>query len=216
MTFRFTKSKAPAQLRDWIRQSEPVTGKVWKELPGEVKSAVRTRLHTDQRGFCCYCYTLVTDDDASHIEHMEPQSDGNRFDWDNLALACEGGNRSGNPAHCDHAKQDQNLHTVHAYRAPVVRCVRLRSTGKLTVDGEARRDVEDVLNLNARHLQRIRQGALSSAALHALKSGKRQGKSRKSRLVQQLIDDLRRRKNEPIEYQPLIEGWLERRLRQED
>ncbi|WP_428265914.1 retron system putative HNH endonuclease [Haliangium sp.] len=212
MSASFRKRREPKELRAWKRQSEPLTDKGWNELEQDAKRAVRTRLHRDQGGLCCYCYVRIGDDSTSHIEHVAPQSEHNRFDWENLALACEGGNDSGAPAHCDHAKDQTALEVVHPYKAPVSRYVRLRKgTGALQVKPEATHDVVVVLQLNRKHLQRLRRSALA-AALQDLEDDKRRREEWKARPLQQALDDLRQRR-EPIDYQPLIEAWLEQRLR---
>lgn len=210
MSFRFDKSKEPTHLRAWIRKHEPVAARSWEELPTKVKDAMRARLHRDQRGLCCYCYARIKDDHTSHVEHVSPQSNDNRFDWDNLALACDGGNLRNNPAHCDHAKGQTALDTVHPYKAPVSRVVTLRELGRLDVDENARRDVEQVLNLNARHLQRQREGALRAVLKLLLKRQRADGGFRR-RDMEQTLTELRNRR-EPLDYQPLIEDWLERHL----
>jgi uncharacterized protein (TIGR02646 family) len=213
VSFRFDKSKEPAELRVWIRKSEPLSGRIWEELPTAVKDAIRARLHRDQRGLCCYCYARVTDDHISHVEHVAPQNSDNRFDWDNLALACDGGNQGKNPAHCDHAKGQTSLDTVHPYKAPLSRFVTLRDKGRLSVVEAARRDVEQVLNLNARHLQRQRE-SVREALIAMLQRRKRPDESWRPQDIAQALNMLRSR-GEPIDYQPLIEDWLERRLRRD-
>ncbi len=212
MSFRFNKSKEPTELRAWIRENEPVAERSFDDLR-ETKNPVRTRLHRDQCGLCCYCYVRVNDDYISHIEHVVPQNSDNRFDWDNLALACDGGNQRNNPPHCDHAKGQTTLDTVHPYKAPVSRFVTLRDKGRLSVDDAAQRDVEQVLNLNARHLQRQRE-SVREALISALQRRKRPDSEWRRRDMEQTLDTLRSR-GELIDYQPLIVAWLERRLRRD-
>lgn len=212
MSFRFEKSKEPTELRAWIRDNEPVAGRIWDELPTEVKDAIRARLHRDQRRLCCYCYAVIKGDHTSHVEHVSPQRNDNRFDWDNLALACDGGNQGKNPPHCDHAKGQTALDTVHPYKNPVSRFVTLRLQGNLDVAETARRDVNEVLNLNANHLQRQRESALK-AVITVLQRRKRRDEWRRQDMEQALAT--LRSRNSLLDYQPLIEGWLERRLRRE-
>jgi uncharacterized protein (TIGR02646 family) len=211
MTLRFAKSKEPSQLRAWIRSSEPIADRSWEDLRGEPKDAARTRLHRDQQGLCCYCYSRIPDDHTSHIEHVEPQNSHNRFDWENFALACEGGNQTGNPAHCDHGKDQSRLDVIHPYKAPVMQFVTLREQGKLgVIDDAARRDVDEVLNLNAAHLQRQRESA-RQAVVAKLARGKRRDEEWRRLDLEQILDKLRQL-GAPIAYQPLLEAWLERRL----
>ena len=178
---------------------------------GSAKDSVRARLYTDQHGLCCYCYVRIANDHTSHIEHVEPQSNENRFDWENLALTCEGGNQSGAPAHCDHGEGQEPLDIIHPYRSPVSRFVALRHSGTSKVDEQAERDVDTVLNLDARHLRRLRESALK-AALSDLARGKRRQESWQPGRLQSRLGELQRW-TEPLDYQPLIEAWLEPRLR---
>jgi uncharacterized protein (TIGR02646 family) len=213
MTRPFTKKHAPSQLQAWLRENAPVTERSWEELSTEAKAALRERLHEDQNGLCCYCYVNVACDEDSHIEHVEPQSPKNRFDWQNLALACDGGNQHGNPAHCDHAKRQQRLDAVHPYKAPVIRFVHLRgATGELAIDDKAaRRDVDEVLNLNARRLQSLRRSALQ-VALADLQQSRRRRENWSPEHLARSLAELQRRTT-PLDYQPLLEDWLQRRLR---
>lgn len=208
MTFRFhEKGKAPKPLREWLAdQSDP---QPWEALPTEVKAALRRRLERDQLGFCCYCYVRVKGDHRDHIEHIEPQSDQSRFDWSNLALACEGGSAAGEEPHCDHSKGDQVLNCVHPYRNPVTLNARLRSSGKLAVDDPtARGDVEDVLRLNARRLVGARKAALT-AALSPMPLNRR-GRRHTEWRSRDLAEALRELPTES-DYAPLVGAWLERR-----
>ena len=213
MSFRFDKSKELTEFRVWIRKSEPLSGRIWDELPTVVKDAIRARLHRDQRALCCYCYAIVKDDHTSHVEHVVPQNSDNRFDWDNLALACDGGNKGKNPSHCDHAKGQTTLDTVHPYKAPVTRFVTLRDKGRLSVVEAAQRDVEQVLNLNTPHLQRQRE-SVREALIAALQRRKRPDEPWRPQDIAQALGKLRSRRD-LIDYQPLIEDWLERRLRRD-
>ena len=219
--FRFEKSKtAPSAFRTWVRENQPTSERAWNELDGDAKTALRTRLHIDQRELCCYCYTRIADDHTSHIEHIEPQSRDNRFDWQNLALACEGGNLSGHAPHCDHAKGHQPLREVHPYTAPVNRLVHLGSKGQLKMRtdieiGEEvwRHDIEDVLALNASHLQRLRRAAWQAATAD-LSPGKRRRADWRAADLDRILEELRARE-QLMDYQPLIEDWLAHRLRRE-
>ena len=212
MTLPFNKKHAPSQLQTWIRASEPTADRSWRDLPAEVKAALRERLHEDQRGLCCYCYVTVRCDPDSHIEHVEPRSPDNRFDWQNLALACDGGNKHGDGEHCDHAKGQQRLEVVHPYRAPVIRFVRLRGTGALALTSEAaRHDIDGVLKLNARRLQSLRRSVLQSA-LADLTQPRRRRASWTPQQLDKSLAELQRRPT-PLDYQPLLQAWIERRLR---
>jgi uncharacterized protein (TIGR02646 family) len=210
MTPPFTKRHAPPLFQAWIRENKPTANRSWEDLRTEVKAAVRKRLHKDQYGLCCYCYVQVACNEDSHIEHVEPQSPENRFEWQNLALACEGGNKGGDE-HCDHAKGQQRLDAVHPYKAPVIRFVSLRSSGELKLQDEtARRDINEVLELNANRLRSLRRSALQSALADLQQPRRRQGDWTAQHLAQTMAELQRR--TTPLSYQPLLEDWLQRRL----
>ena len=70
--------------------------------------------------------------------------------------------------------------------------------------------MDEVLNLNAAHLQRQREGA-RQAIVAQLARGKRPGEEWRRRDLEQILGKLRQL-GSPIAYQPLLEAWLERRL----
>ena len=229
MKFRFEKSAAPKVLRDWIADEEQRRSpwnefgvkRVGDKADGEnIKAKVRTQLHSDQRGLCCYCYARTGDDHRSHIEHIEAQSDENRYEWQNLALACEGGNTGHNPRHCDHSKGDQPLLRIHPYRNPVRMHVRLGGKGQLKpvsgADTESwwQKDIEKVLNLNADHLKRLRSAARDAALADLGGARRRRARGWRPRDLRSMHAEVcdRLRDKRPADYDPLVLDWLERRM----
>lgn len=208
MSTPFSRSReAPKAFRDWAAAN--AGPQAWDGLPGVVKAALRERLYRDQKGLCCYCYVRIRGDERDHLEHIEPQTDANRFEWDNLALSCEGGNASGRPPHCDHAKGDQALTFVHPYRSPVARHVSLRSDGVLKVrEPQATRDVVEVLRLGQTHLSTARRSALE-AVVRDLNDSVKNRVTWKARTIEQTLETL------PVSasYAPLLRDWLERQIR---
>ncbi|MBF0584836.1 MAG: TIGR02646 family protein [Magnetococcales bacterium] len=61
-------------------------------------------LRQEQQSLCCYCEGKIEAGD-SHIEHMEPRNHNQRrtYDFDNLAISCNGGRVQ----HCGHYKDDK-------------------------------------------------------------------------------------------------------------
>lgn len=225
MTFRFEKHRrAPTSFRKWVDEhshDEDGQCRAWNELDRDVKSQLRTRLFTDQHGLCCYCYVRIKDDYTSHIEHIDAQNDDNRFDWNNLALACEGGNLTNNPHHCDHRKADQPLELIHPYHAPVHLFTRLGgSKGQLKpIPGRNipkktwEDDIEEVLDLNASHLKRKRVAAFQAATAD-LTRGHRRRRHWRLQDLQASLNEVRARlaSTKPGSYDPLLAEWLERKV----
>jgi uncharacterized protein (TIGR02646 family) len=208
MSGEFEKGNtAPGEFRAWLRKNPRASS--WKELSSEAKEALRTQLHRDQQGFCCYCYVRLGNSSIDHIDHVEPQNDGNRFDWDNLALACEGGNKSGRPSHCDHAKGEKRLSAVHPYRNPVSRLARLKLSGVMEAQEApgAAADIDEILCLNQPHLKDARRNALK-AIMRDLDSPVGDQQHWSARRLEAALADLPPRSN----YAPLVRGWLERQL----
>ena len=207
MTSRFVKSnQAPKPFRDWLRDNPRAAA--WDDLPTTIKNDLRVQLAKDQQGFCCYCYTRVNAEmDYPHIEHIEPQDENNRFDWKNLALACEGGNRSRRLTHCDHAKGEAKLEVVHPYRNPVPRQARLRPNGTLHVpDGKVvERDINDVLCLNREHLKQARKNALT-AVMRDLEGTARFNQPWRPRDIESALASL----PPTTPFEPFLRDWLVR------
>lgn len=202
---RFRKGKEPVELRRW-RSSNP-SEPSWEALAPEVKARMRAALSRDQRGVCCYCYGPA--EPGSRIEHIEARTEENILAWDNLALACSGG--EGLPPHehhCDKKKGNRTLRVVHPYHRPVLDLTRVSSSGHLKGYGgrpDLREDLDVTLGLNARRPVNARKRAIATAVT---------GLPTRSWSTRKLTDtlDLLRASSEPIPHQAWVEQWLERMI----
>lgn len=199
---RFQKPKEPIELRRWRAANPKETD--WKSLDTAVKEATRKALARGQRDACCYCHGPA--EPRSRIEHIVARDGTNTFDWQNLALACNGA--EGLPVdehHCDKRKGSRALRVVHPYTNPVVGLVRVGSSGRLkghADQGDLREDVEATLNLNGRRPVNARRQAIATAAAGL------PGGSWSVRRLESLLAELRALER-PIPYQGWVERWLE-------
>ena len=168
---------------------------------------MRQALSRDQKGTCCYCYGPAEPD--SRIEHIASRTPDNILAWNNLALACSGGeNLPATEHHCDKKKGNRALRVVHPYRNPVITLVNASSSGRLKGHGDQedlREDIETTLALNARRPVNARKQAIATAMALL---------PRRSWSVRQLADALAhlRMKGTPIPHQAWVEQWLEGKM----
>jgi uncharacterized protein (TIGR02646 family) len=87
------KRSTPAILSQWLEGQPVENGKRlncgYKEMPSEVRQAIREYLLTEQGWLCCYTGIRISID-KSHIEHFKPQAlcvDHEDVDYNNLLLA---------------------------------------------------------------------------------------------------------------------------------
>lgn len=83
---------------------------LWNELLAEKKRKLKKYiLENEQNGLCCYCEGKVTVEN-SHLEHIKPKSLDTQtltFDYNNLAVSCNGICDSGEEKeYCGHKKQN--------------------------------------------------------------------------------------------------------------
>ncbi|MGC4119950.1 MAG: TIGR02646 family protein [Myxococcales bacterium] len=184
-------------------------------LSGACKAEVRRALAKEQRHLCCYCLSRIEPDDARmKVEHWLPQSDPEQgkqgeLAWDNLFGACRGG--EGSPPsmqHCDTRKGDQYL----SLRPTDPTCgERIRYLPDGTVrsdDKELQVELDQVLNLNLKRLQRNREATLDGFLDAAKRSSdKNWTRARIERWLDELAEPERLQ-----EHVQIVVHFLERRL----
>ncbi len=91
--------KAAANPPDWIPAYDYLT-KV-------AKVATKQALMKEQGYICCYCERRLEEND-SHIEHFQPQSDPDvdDIDFSNMLCSCQNKLKKGDPRHCGNLKGD--------------------------------------------------------------------------------------------------------------
>lgn len=171
---RITKGPEPRQLIE-LRASENRTPqpRLDQVASSGLKQVLREATSRDQGGICCYCQTRIKPQVAGmKIEHFEPQSSPRgadmRLDWQNLHGACLGNEgRSPSSQSCDTHKGSRtcSLDPLH------VRDSDFSYTARGRIRHPDQAAVDDILNLNARHLQRGRRQALDALSNRLRRSG---------------------------------------------
>lgn len=137
------------------------------DYPGYVdKETLRTQLHNEQRGICCYCMQRIKDSPTSvKIEHVKCQTKHPdlQLKYSNLLGACTGG--QGQPPsfqHCDTKKGSQDISLNPSNNPPNVSAmVKYGTDGTVSSENAALdRDLNAVLNLNLSRLKTARKAVL--------------------------------------------------------
>ncbi|WCL81314.1 hypothetical protein PPO43_15165 [Saprospira sp. CCB-QB6] len=180
------KDPAKAAHYNAIGAAAKADGFLGRELFNNFKWRSKNQLFhalAEEQGYiCCYCMSEIKDrEDANgvaitkdglslldmSIEHFEPltDNDGLITDYNNLFASCSGGKRSGKAnRYCDPHKGETEL--VHIPNMASLPAIDFDNQLELyyTVSGEVysnnpniERELEDVLNLNAAELKRIRR-----------------------------------------------------------
>jgi uncharacterized protein (TIGR02646 family) len=188
----------------------------YEGLPGKLKQEIREHLSQEQGMLCCYCMQRIDPSgNEMKIEHWFPQSasDGRRLElaWKNLFGACDGS--QGQPPssqHCDTRKGD----TVIDLSPLDSRCeteLGFDGNGRILCrDPKLRREVEEVLNLNAPRLTGNRKQALEGF-LEAMT--RRNPRGRTAAELQRELKRVRElRGGALLEFSQMFVFWLEKRL----
>lgn len=214
----FDLPREPKAWRAWRRANPDAS--TWEELSVEAHEAARQRLSRNQGGLCCYCYGVLVEG-HTRTEHIRPRhlEDVDIFEFANLALACDGGERAERAPHCDRSKGGQQLAGIHPYTAPVPLHARLRNSsserggeGRLQAEEGYEADVYELLNLNEPMLCRARQAALQAQLVDLASSRRRRSRGWSVRRLGAALERLEARE-QPVEFHPFVHGWLARRLR---
>jgi uncharacterized protein (TIGR02646 family) len=102
------KQSEPIELTQFKAASNPPNWiPTYSNLTKVAKDATKKALMEEQGYICCYCERRLEEND-SHIEHFQPQSDPNvdDIDFSNMLCSCQKTLKSGEPRHCGNLKGD--------------------------------------------------------------------------------------------------------------
>lgn len=130
------------------------------------KDQLRTALHAEQLGLCCYCMGRIRPNvDGMKIEHWQCQANyaGQQLVYRNLLGACLGG--MGQPSdkqHCDTSKGNEDIRWNPADPTHQIESrVKYDPNGVIrSDDDEFNRHIDEILNLNMALLRNNRKGVL--------------------------------------------------------
>lgn len=103
---QIVKHPEPAAFSLWKAANPTAT---YKDLQGEVKSALKQALIKEQGYLCCYCECRIRNA-SSHIEHFKPKGKpayaSLQLDYENLFASCTIRPTGDPDEHCGHKKGD--------------------------------------------------------------------------------------------------------------
>ncbi len=140
------------------------------------KESLQRALVNEQRGLCCYCMDRISADwNKMRIEHCRSQKrhSDETLDYRNLLAACRGG-EGGKEHHCDTKKGGRDLSRNPADPAHDVEAIiHYGKDGRISSsDVSFDKELNEVLNLNARSLKRRRKEVLDGFLRTHLAGGK--------------------------------------------
>ena len=173
------KNKSPQALEDWRAYKQPTN---WGQLDGKKmsveardpsakyysKEELREALLIEQGSTCCYCENEISNDPLiAKVDHIQPKlgtlNQDLIFDYSNLGLSCNGGEREEQPRqiHCDAAKQDNPL-PITPYQPRCEEEIRFTVNGAIYSDTSDGASTIEILNLGINKLNILRQVAIKS------------------------------------------------------
>lgn len=135
------------------------------------KENLRTALITEQGYICCYCIQRIKDAPLhAKIEHFLPKDSykANTFDYQNLHLACMGGERDAPPRYCDTYKGNQPTTIISPLQPNCQEHFTYTEQGNIkpnnnhNIDKELAKTTIETLNLNAPALKLLREKTIDT------------------------------------------------------
>ena len=128
-------------------------GARFDDMPSDVKNILRHALLEEQGYVCAYCMRRIGVDEKGNnvkIEHYCARTSSNELDYNNLLAVCKG--NEGEPKSkqsCDTHKGNQVLH-IDPQRQRDIATIHYKRNGFIeSSNTEFKKDLDDVLNLNA-------------------------------------------------------------------
>lgn len=154
------------------------------------KNDVRTSLHKEQRGICCYCMGSISPDmEYMKIEHFKCQDNypEDQLRYYNLLGACKGNEgQPENEQHCDTFKGSKEL-TYHPCSRFFEAMIKYDNDGSITSTNTVLNlELNSILNLNIKKLKAARKGVLDG--FKDSLSRKKKGTLQKATLKKWLAD----------------------------
>lgn len=171
------KGESPEGFESWKAADQPTS---WDEFKGTLPSEnkreegvayyskveLREVLLEEQGHTCCYCEMQIFNSPNSKIEHIEPREGDTQteriFDYSNLVLSCNGGERDPKPKtlHCD-TKKDNNYIKISPLDPRCETEITFTIEGKISGLTTNAQDSISVLNLHIPKLNNLREAAIA-------------------------------------------------------
>lgn len=169
------KTTPPKEFEDYCK----TPGASYEGLSGNPKKELRKRLVEDQGYICCYCGIEILDDKHTKIEHVQCQKDHGDLAlcFDNMLASCDGGDRDRevynkaskekrkemerHQRHCDAKKEERDI-PVSPLDVSIENYITYFDDGSVKGYGEQGTELIQILGLDVRYLQTLRQNAIES------------------------------------------------------
>ena len=166
------KKESPKAFEDWKKWFRFKNGRKANyddlDRDGELKSAIKDELISEQFGLCCYCCKEIQHD-KSHIEHFRPQVSFSEktVDYENIHASCNGSKGQNN--HCGHKKGQwfDELLTVSPLEQDCESLFEYNINGDIipTNENERAKKTINKLGLNVYALQTARAAAIKATGI---------------------------------------------------
>jgi len=167
------KQNSPQFFEDWkvaneVETPEKAALKIWDKLQNPEKEQLRIHLLKEQGYLCCYCNQAIKNDPLrTKIEHLYPKDKEKyperKFTYDNIMLACNGGERD-KPVvqHCDTKKGNNEPTAIHPLKSNCAELFLYNALGEIDeISDEAHTTISD-LGLYIDKLNTLRKIAIDT------------------------------------------------------
>lgn len=159
------KGQSPDFFEEWKEEKERSS---WGELQNPEKGHLRLHLLKEQGYICCYCNQKIPNHPLrSKIEHLFPKDKEKypekMFDFDNLFIACNGGERDAPPItlHCDSKKGANEPPPIIPTQINCANYFSYDSNGEISGVGDDAEKTIKELNLDIEKLNILRKTAIN-------------------------------------------------------
>jgi len=172
------KQAGPQFFEEWKKANEVETPekavlKKWNILQNPEKKALREHLLKEQGYLCCYCNQLIESDPTEtlplrvKIEHLNPKDKDKypekKFTYENLLVACNGGERD-KPVvqHCDTKKDNEEKTPIYPLQKKCEELFEYNALGEIEGITPEETKTISVLGLDIAKLNLLRQEAIDT------------------------------------------------------
>lgn len=193
---RINKSRPPQELVQYRNEA----GASFGSMDRSVKEAVQTALLNEQGWVCGYCQQRIKDIRKMSIEHHCEQSICNgengtqdlRLDYRNLMAVC-GGDSGNGTLHCDKMKACFNETSglpmaISPWNDAHMAAVSYSTSGLVKSSiTRHNREMQDILNLNAKHLKKAREERMRQVFANSKDRKNVLSKQKMKRLLEKIL-----------------------------
>ncbi|WP_150140964.1 retron system putative HNH endonuclease [Candidatus Enterovibrio escicola] len=156
------KGCEPDSFLQWKELADDDWQPSYNDLRNPQKQDVFDALIRDQRGLCCYCESILKENDY-HLEHLNPQSagDGDALDFANFLCSCLRKTEKDDPLHCGQKKGNEVL-LVTPLQSDCQSHFTFTGDGSIEGNCDEANSTIKILGLDIPKLKMLREGVLDA------------------------------------------------------